>query len=133
VLLTTHYMDEAQELADRVAVIARGRIVAEGPPATLAGREAMRPTISYRLARDATPPPDLGGAPAADGTIQFTPDDLTLALHRLTGWAIDTGVSLDGLRVLRPSLEDIYLQLTEDRTAGPGTGGADGTAERTPR
>lgn len=63
VLLTTHYMDEAQHLADRVAVIADGRIVAEGAPATLGGRNATHARVSYHLSDGATPPPDLGGPP----------------------------------------------------------------------
>ena len=63
VLLTTHYMDEAQHLADRVAVIADGRIVAEGAPATLGGRNATHARVSYHLSDGAAPPPDLGGPP----------------------------------------------------------------------
>ena len=126
VLLTTHFMDEAQYLADRVAVIAAGRIVAEGTPATLAGRDVARVLIRYRLPDGLTPPSDLtggvtgnpsgdvGGARpvTTDGFAEFAPDDLTRALHRLTGWAIEQHVSLDGLEIIRPSLEDVYLQLT---------------------
>jgi ABC-2 type transport system ATP-binding protein len=113
VLLTTHYMDEAQQLADRVAVIVRGRIVAQGAPDTLAGRDTANPRVSYRLPPGVTPPPGMGAADAI-GAVQFAPADLTSALHRLTGWAIDNGVTLDDLRILRPSLEEVYLQLTSD-------------------
>ena len=67
VLLTTHYMDEAQYLADRVAVIAAGRIVAEGTPATLGDRNLAGARIRYRLPDGATPPDALPGAPDADG------------------------------------------------------------------
>jgi ABC-2 type transport system ATP-binding protein len=118
VLLTTHYMDEAQNLADRVAVIARGRIVAEGPPQTLAGRDAARATIRYQFADGDTPPADLGGTPGPDGFVTFAPDDLVAALHQLTGWALDHHTQLAALEIVRPSLEDVYLQLTEgDKTA----------------
>ncbi len=112
VVLTTHYMDEAQYLADRVAVIAAGRIVAQGTPATLAGRDMSRARIRCRLPDGAAPPGDLAGRAAGDGFTEFVPGDLTRDLHRLTGWAIDHGVALDGLQILRPSLEDVYLQLT---------------------
>jgi ABC-2 type transport system ATP-binding protein len=119
VLLTTHYMDEAQHLADRVAVIADGRIVAEGAPATLAGREDTRARVSYFLPDGATPPPDLGGPPSPEGFVEFAPQDLTLGLHRLTGWALEHSVSLSTLQILRPSLEDVYLQLTSSATPTP--------------
>src|SRR6266545_483889 len=112
VLLTTHYVDEAQHLADRVAVIAAGRIVAEGTPANLAGRDAVRPRVRYRLPASIPPPTGLGGPPAPDGLVELTPDDLTEALHHLTGWAIEHAVTLDDLQIVRPSLEDVYLQLT---------------------
>ena len=111
VLLTTHYMDEAQHLADRVAIVAGGRIVAAGDPATLGGRDTARAVVRYRVPAGVRPPADLGAA--ADGAVEFVPDDLAHALHRLSGWAIENGVSLDELQILRPSLEDIYLQLTD--------------------
>jgi len=117
VLLTTHYMDEAQHLANRVAVIAAGRIVAEGTPATLAGRNTARARVRYRLPGGIAPPADLGEPPDTDGFVEFAPVDLTGALHNLTGWAIEHAVELDDLRILRPSLEDVYLELTS-----PGTG-----------
>jgi ABC-2 type transport system ATP-binding protein len=121
VLLTTHYMDEAQHLADRVAVIAGGRIVAEGDPATLAGRDTTRAVVSFRLPDGLAAPPDLVCAVSSDGVAEFAPEDLTAALHQLTGWAMEQAVSLDSLRILRPSLEDVYLQLTDGATAGDGT------------
>ena len=112
VLLTTHYMDEAQFLADRVAVIAAGRIVAEGTPSTLGDRQLAGARIRYRPPADATPPARLCGAIGPDGYTEITPGDVVQALHELTGWAIDHRASLDGLEVMRPSLEDIYLSLT---------------------
>ncbi len=118
VLLTTHYMDEAQFLADRVAVIAAGRIVAEGTPATLGDRELARARIRYRRPVGATLPDGLSAAPGPDGYTEITPDDVVQALHQLTGWAIDHGASLEGLQVARPSLEDIYLSLTRPPSGG---------------
>jgi len=118
VLLTTHYMDEAQYLADRVAVISAGRIVAEGDPATLANRELARARIRYRLPDGLTPPVGLAGPAAADGFTEFSPDDVTAALHELTGWALDHKISLDGLEVSRPTLEDVYLSLTSGQASG---------------
>jgi ABC-2 type transport system ATP-binding protein len=112
VLLTTHYMDEAQYLADRVAVIAAGRIVAQGTPAAIGGRDLAQATVRYGVPAGTVPPADLGGPATADGVVTFTPDDLTRGLHRLTGWAIEHGVTLTGLEIARPSLEDVYLTLT---------------------
>jgi ABC-2 type transport system ATP-binding protein len=112
VLLTTHYMDEAQYLADRVAVIAAGRIVAEGPPATLGDRQRARATVRYRLPSGISPLAGFGGPPGPDGFTKFVPDDLTSGLSQLTGWAIGQRISLDGLDIVRPSLEDVYLALT---------------------
>jgi ABC-2 type transport system ATP-binding protein len=112
VLLTTHYMDEAQYLADRVAVIAAGRIVAEGTPATIGDRNLLGARIRYRLPAGVEPPDTLPGQPDADGFTVITSADVVQDLHRLTGWAIDNRIALDGLEVTRPSLEDVYLSLT---------------------
>jgi ABC-2 type transport system ATP-binding protein len=112
VLLTTHYMDEAQYLADRVAVIAAGKIVAAGPPATLGDRNRAGARVRYRPSAAVTPPDGLAGELGPDGLTEFTTPDVVQDLHRLTGWALERGVSLDGLEVIRPSLEDVYLSLT---------------------
>jgi ABC-2 type transport system ATP-binding protein len=113
VLLTTHYMDEAQYLADRVAVIAGGKFVAEGSPATLAGRDAEDTRIRFRLPAGAEPPPQVAGQqPGAGGYVAVATEDPTGDLHALTGWAMDHGYRLEALEVLRPSLEDVYLELT---------------------
>jgi ABC-2 type transport system ATP-binding protein len=114
VLLTTHYMDEAQYLADRVAVIAAGRIVAEGSPGTLGDRDHARAHIRYRLPDGATPPDEFAGVADSSGFVTVTSADPVGDLHRLTGWALESGVALDGLEVTRPSLEDVYLSLTDD-------------------
>ena len=80
VLLTTHYMDEAQYLADRVAVISNGLIVAEGSSATIGNRERARARIRYRLTDGVAPPADLTAPPGPDGLTELVPDDLTTAL-----------------------------------------------------
>ena len=113
ILLTTHYMDEAQNLADRVAVIDRGKIVAEGTPDTLGGRETARTVIRFEVGNlpiDALP---LTASAVIGGTVEVLSDDPTHDLHVLTGWAVNAGHTLDGLTVTRPSLEDIYLDLTD--------------------
>jgi ABC-2 type transport system ATP-binding protein len=135
VLLTTHYMDEAQYLADRVAVISAGRIVAEGTPATLGHRELAGTHLRYRPPEDpaaGSPPVDLTGEPGSDGFVDIVPDDLTLALNRLTGWAIERGIRLDSLQIVRPSLEDVYLELTDAPAAVAGSG-RDAKPGRSPR
>ncbi len=119
VLLTTHYMDEAQSLADRVAVMARGRIVAEGPPAMLAGRAHGAALVRFRLPASAgggrfTLPLPADIAPEiADGMVSFRTESPTRALTPLFLWATERGEELDALTVTRPSLEDVYLELTE--------------------
>jgi ABC-2 type transport system ATP-binding protein len=117
IVLTTHYMDEAQVLADRVAVIASGQIVALGTPATIGGRDSALTRIRFALPPDTTiadlPIPATTSATAdTNGLITIEADEPTALLHRLTGWAIDRGTTLTRLSVDRPSLEDIYLHLT---------------------
>ena len=100
VLLTTHYMDEAQRLADRVAVIAKGEIVARGTPESLGNRESRPARIVYREA-------------GREVSLETTTPVRTL--NELTGKALAEGRELEGLEVVRPSLEDVYLELTEQR------------------
>jgi ABC-2 type transport system ATP-binding protein len=124
VLLTTHYMDEAQSLADRVIVIAAGRIVAEGTPESIGGRADADAAIRFRLPLNSTlaevaDAVSSGGTGSTDassvddnGFVTISTPEPTAVLHRLTGWAIDGGRELTDLSVSRPSLEDIYLELT---------------------
>ncbi len=114
IFLTTHYMDEAQVLAREVAVIADGRIVAQGSPATLGGRDTAATRVTFRLPDGGPTPPDsvAAGAEVSDGLVRLRTEDPTRTLHELTGWALDRGIRLEGLDVTRPSLEDVYLDLT---------------------
>jgi ABC-2 type transport system ATP-binding protein len=98
VLLTTHYLDEAQSLADRVAIVKDGQVVAQGPPADLSPSGAR-----YRVAYD------------RDGRrVELETDDPTELLHRLTSEALARGERLENLTVARPTLEDVYLELTAE-------------------
>jgi ABC-2 type transport system ATP-binding protein len=114
VFLTTHYMDEAQNLADRVAIIVGGQIVAEGPPQTLGVGRGDTVHISFRVPPGAPELPDgLRSLAKLNGShVQLSPTDPVRVLHELTGWAIQNNVDLDGLSVARSSLEDVYLELT---------------------
>ncbi|HET7418366.1 MAG TPA: ABC transporter ATP-binding protein [Solirubrobacterales bacterium] len=102
VFLTTHYMDEAQRLADRVTIIAAGQIVARGTPEDLGERDAGETTIRYR---------------SAGREIVLQTKDPVATLHELTAKALADGETLEGLEVTRPSLEDVYLELTADSEA----------------
>jgi len=113
VFLTTHYMDEAQYLAREVAIIAGGLIVAQGPPASLAGRDSAPTRIRFLLPEGAALPEQLQAqVTRADGVIEMGTQDPTRTLHELTGWALQANVSLEALEVTRPSLEDVYLEIT---------------------
>jgi ABC-2 type transport system ATP-binding protein len=116
ILLTTHYMDEAQNLADRVAILAAGRIVASGTPDTLGGRDEGEAVITFRLPDGTTLadlPGDLSARSLPEGDrVELATTEPTRVLNQLTGWALARGEELDGLTVTRPSLEDVYLRLT---------------------
>ena len=112
VILTTHYMEEAEALADQVAIIASGKIVAHGPPASLGGRDQGAATIRFQLPAGVTPA-DLPVAVVGDGpSVELRTDRELEALYELTRWALEHEVRLTGLTVSRHTLEDVYLQLT---------------------
>jgi ABC-2 type transport system ATP-binding protein len=100
VLITTHYLDEAQALCDRVAIIKGGRILAVGAPAELGVGAATRYRVSWRGDDDAM--------------VSRETDDPTALLHQLTSAALARGVGVKDLSVTRPSLEDVYLELTAE-------------------
>ena len=120
VVLTTHYMDEAQALSHRVAVITAGRIVAEGPPESIGGRHLAAARIRFRLPAGVRPE-DLPVAADQDADrVEVRTEDELRVLHALTSWALDRRVRLEGLTVDRPSLEDVYLSLTGTAAPTPG-------------
>ena len=118
VLLTTHYLDEAQHLADRVAVLSQGRIVAEGTP------DELRSTAGATRIRFAVPDsadpvaallePVRGEIIGRGSHVVITTDSPTADLAHLAGWAVERGVELRDLSVTAPSLEDVYLSLIGD-------------------
>ena len=130
VLLTTHFMDEAQYLAERVVVIANGRIVAEGTPATLGFRDQAKVLVRYRIPAGVVPPAGLGGPRSPEGFVEVSVEDAVTDVHRLLQWAIDDRVDLDGLEVTRPSLEDVYLALTNSVTSELARSDSSGTPGR---
>jgi ABC-2 type transport system ATP-binding protein len=111
IVLTTHYLEEAEELADRVVVLASGQIRAQGAPSTIGSRMHGRTRISFRPL-DLVSPEDLPLAVSTDGGMWVAvTHQPTCTLAALTTWAVDRGVELDGLTVNRPSLEQAYLEL----------------------
>ncbi len=118
VLLTTHYLDEAQHLAERVGVVVRGRLVALGRPDELGrgrvGRTAVRFRLPAGLGLDDLPEAARARADLDGMDVEITADDPTPLLNDLTGWALARGSTLDGLTVSRPGLEDVYLDIVAD-------------------
>ena len=114
IVLTTHYMDEAQHLADRICVVAQGQVVATGTPDTLRGSAQHRTLIRF------TPPDgvDIATLPVQatvqDGVATIDTTTPTRTVHEVTAWALQHNLELAGLEVARPSLEDVYLELTGD-------------------
>lgn len=123
ILLTTHYLDEAEHLADRVGVLSRGRLVAEGTPEELINAVSGT-VVSFMLpesmpvndARSTLGPLFGSDVRVAGRLIEATIDQPTAAVHRLTGWAMENGVELESLSVNRASLEDVYLALVEGQS-----------------
>jgi len=123
VLLTTHYMDEAEHLADRIVVVANGLIAAEGTAADLADQVELRTRVSW----DPSEVP-VEAVPAGlqdHVTVAETPDgteavvettEVTEIVHALTRWAVENTRRIDSLSVARPNLEDTFLRLTDDET-----------------
>lgn len=122
VFLTTHYMDEAQELADRVAILAAGEIVAEGPPDQIGGHSSSETRIVFTLPDTlgvSDLPPlaqasrvDAGPGEDAKVEVHLTTNEPTRVLAELTGWAVEREVELEDLEAAKPSLESVYLELT---------------------
>jgi ABC-2 type transport system ATP-binding protein len=117
VFLTTHYMDEAEYLADRIAVLSAGRIVAEGTPQTLGGRDHMNTVISFTLpdhmpARDLPPGLTPLTEPGPGGSTVVHTQSPLVHLQMLANWALGRGFDLPDLDVHRPTLEEVYLSLT---------------------
>ncbi|MEY2514691.1 MAG: type transport system ATP-binding protein [bacterium] len=119
VLLTTHYLDEAQALCDRVAIVKDGRILAVGAPSELGVGASSRYRVSWR-------------GDAGELETRET-DDPTALLHQLTSAALARGTGLADLSVTRPSLEDVYLELTAEATAEPANAGAGSSPRRARR
>ena len=118
IFLTTHYMDEAEALADRIAVLSAGVIVAEGTPGTLGGRDRAPHEISFTLpegvAIDELPiTSTLVRELDESRRVVIETGEVMATLHSLSGWAIDRRLEVLDLQVHRPTLEHIYLTLTE--------------------
>jgi ABC-2 type transport system ATP-binding protein len=121
VMLTTHYMDEVEALADRVAVLNNAEIVAAGTPTSIGGRDSSEVTIRFLLPDGATVE-DLPGSVSdtvnsfeqGQGLVEIRTHDELRLLHELTGWALEHDHALSGLSVVRVTLEDVYLHLTRD-------------------
>ncbi len=120
IFLTTHYMEEAETLADQIMIIAAGKIVASGTPATIGGRAREATTVSFTLP-DGLTPADLPSlpAPVTEGrnrTVEIVHHEPLPVLHALTTWGLQHGYPLSDLSAHRPTLEEIYLRLTEGQT-----------------
>jgi ABC-2 type transport system ATP-binding protein len=116
IFLTTHFMDEASTLADRVAVMRAGTLIATGPPGQLGGRDRRPTEIRFTLPDEAIALPDV---PAREiersgPRVLIRTDEPLRAAAAVTNWALELGIALDGLSVMAPTLEDVYLELTAD-------------------
>lgn len=119
VVLTTHYMDEAEALADRVGVINSGRIVAEGTPDSLGGRDVGESHIRFRLPEtEAVPTLPVAAERSSTGVYEITTSNEIEVLAALTNWALRERVKVASLTVERLTLEDVYLRLTGFQAGG---------------
>ena len=119
ILLTTHYMDEAQHLADHVAIINRGVIVADGPPDSLGSLAEHKTKITFAVDRDVSLPSGIEQLAKRDGvTWKVDASQPVETLNELTNWALQNDVELVGLSVNPASLEDVYLEVTHQEPAG---------------
>lgn len=139
VFLTTHYMDEAQHLADRVAVMRGGEIIATGRPDELGGRDLRPAEVRFSLPAgwslgDVPDVPATGRSIDGDGVLVLTTEPV-IAAQRITTWALEHEIELGRFSVAQPTLEDIYLELTGDgpaSSAAPREGPASSAAPREP-
>lgn len=115
VLLTTHYMDEAEHLADRIVVIGAGKIVARGTAEDLAKQVEATTRVSWRpKPSDEQPPAHFGVVvDPTTGVARIDTEDSLVTLNELTNWATELEVALPELNVARPTLEDVFLELTK--------------------
>ena len=111
ILLTTHYLEEAEALADRVIVIASGLVVAAGPPASLGHRDGALTHVSFRAPPGRSPDAAPVAVTVGNATWAVETAELTKTLAALTTWAVDQGLELEDLSIRRPTLEDAYLEL----------------------
>jgi ABC-2 type transport system ATP-binding protein len=124
IMLTTHYMDEAQALADNIIVIGNGQVVAEGAPDELGGRSTAAVHIRFRLPAGADPAAlPVPATLDQHGFCELTTDDDIRVLHRLTSWSLERDIPLEGLVATRPSLEDVYLALVGRELVEPAAAG----------
>jgi ABC-2 type transport system ATP-binding protein len=119
VFLTTHFMDEAENLADRIIILAAGRIVAEGTPQTIGGRQTVASVITFTLPQgmtaDSLPPLPCPVTVTRGDRAEITVSEPMPVLYAISSWAMQHNLAIPDISVQRPTLEDIYLRLTQDR------------------
>ncbi len=117
IFLTTHFMDEAQQLADRVAVMRAGEIIATGRPEDLGGRDLRPAEIRFTLpaGRSLADVPEVAARSRSleEQRVLIATTEPVAAVQQITTWALEGGIELDNFSVTQPTLEDIYLELTD--------------------